>query len=189
MQVAHTFECSITMTTCSSPGPQRRLLDELSTLGIRAVVLAAIWWVIAGGEAWAWGIPAVTLAACLRPGLGRGGGWRWSLTGLLCFIPAFAWYSLRGALEVAILALDPRRQPDPVLMSFPLRMPPGPAWVFMADLINLVPGTLSTRLLPQGVEIHVLVSSTTVDRTLAMLERRVAGLFALRLPHGIPEST
>ena len=187
MKQSKAFEVSIEMTGLLGNKGIRRLIEELAALSMRVAILAAIWWVLTGGSgnAWFWGAPAVLIAAWLRPGLGSGGAWRWSLMGLLRFLPVFAWYNMRGALEVAILALDPRRRPDPVLLSFPLRLPPGPARVFMANLINLVPGTLSTRLTADGIEIHVLSASASVIRTLTILERRVAHLFALgRLPAG-----
>ncbi|MCC5887981.1 MAG: Na+/H+ antiporter subunit E [Gammaproteobacteria bacterium] len=159
----------------------RRMMADLPALGARLALLAAIWWVLTGGSlsAWVWGVPAVLIAACLRPGLGSGGAWRWSLMGLLRFVPVFAWYNVRGALDVAVLALHPRRRPDPVLLGFPLRLPPGPSRVFMTNLINLLPGTLSTNLTAQGIEIHVLAGSDANIRILTILERRVADLFAL----------
>ncbi|TVS08911.1 MAG: cation:proton antiporter [Gammaproteobacteria bacterium] len=180
------FEPGIEMTRLVDTSGMHRFIADLPALSARVAVLAAIWWVLTGGEtsSWDWGVPAVLVAASLRPGLGSGGAWRLSLMGLLRFLPAFVWYNMRGALEVAILALDPRRHPDPVLIGYPLRLPPGPARVFMANLINLVPGTLSTRLTVRGIEIHVLTASVSVTRTLTILERRVADLFALQLAPG-----
>lgn len=181
MMPSTAFESGNEMTRRFDSTRSGRLIEALPALSARVAVLAAIWWVLTGGNgsAWTWGAPAVLIAASLRPGLGSGGAWRWSLTGLLRFLPVFIWYNVRGALEVAILALHPWRRPDPVMMGFPLRLPRGPARVFMANLINLLPGTLSTRLTAQGIEIHVLAASDSVTRTLTILERRVADLFAL----------
>ena len=177
------FEPCIDMTRLADNTGIRRFIAGLPALGARVAVLAAIWWVLTGGgaSAWVWGVPAVLVAASLRPGLGSGGVWRLSLMGLLRFLPVFVWYNLRGAMEVAVLAMHPRRRPDPVLIGYLLRLPPGPARVFMANLINLVPGTLSTRLTVRGIEIHVLTASASVTRILTILERRVADLFALQL--------
>ncbi len=167
----------------------RRPLAALPALSARLIGLAVIWWVLTDGsaDAWTWGIPAVIAAATLRPGLRSAGAWRWSLPGLLRFLPVFVWYSTRGALEVAILALHPRRRPDPILIGYPLQLPPGPARIFLANLINLVPGTLSTRITARSVEIHVLAATPSLMRILATLERRVADLFALDLESGPAE--
>lgn len=149
----------------------------------RLFVLALIWGALTGGSgsAWAWGLPAILLAASLPTGLGPAEPWQWRIAGLLRFVPVFIWYNCRGALDVAILALHPRRTPDPVLFSYPLRLPKSPARVFLTNLINLVPGTLSTRLGQRAIEIHVLAASPQVPATVARLERRVADLFGLPL--------
>lgn len=166
-------------TTAKQDGMANRAL----ALATRLFILALIWWALTGGSgnAWAWGLPAIVLAAILPSGLGGGDPWRWSLPGLLRFLPVFIWYSCRGALDVALLAMHPRRAPDPVLFSFPLRLPSRPARVFLANLINLVPGTLSTRVSQRGIEIHVLTATPQTPANMALLERRVADLFGLRL--------
>lgn len=168
----------------------RRLLAGLPALSVRVAGLAVIWWVLTDGtaDAWVWGVPAVIVAASLRPGLRSAGTWRWSLPGLLRFLPVFLWYSMRGAFEVAILALHPRRRPDPILIGYPLQLAPGPARIFLANLINLVPGTLSTRITARSIEIHVLAATPSLLRILTTLERRVADLFALELKAGAAEA-
>jgi multisubunit Na+/H+ antiporter MnhE subunit len=157
--------------------------SRAAAMATRLLVLALIWWALTGGSdsAWAWGLPAVLLAASLPTGLGAGEPWQWRIAGLSRFVPVFIWYNCRGALDVAILAMHPRRAPDPVLFSFPLRLPTTPARVFLSNLINLLPGTLSTRLDPRAVEIHVLAASPHIPATVALLERRVADLFGLTL--------
>ncbi len=147
----------------------------------RFVLLWLLWWVLtdADPQALGWGLPVVTLASLISTGLPHTGDWRWRPIGLLRFLPTFVWYNLQGGIGVALHALWPGRRPDPTLLTYRLRLPAGPSQIFFANLVNLVPGTLTTRIGRRSLDIHVLVASPKVAQTLARLEWRVADLFGV----------
>lgn len=149
----------------------------------RFLVLCLLWWVLtdADPQALPWGLPVVVLASLISPDLPRAGGWRWRPLGLLRFAPTFLWYNLLGGIEVAQHALWPGRHPDPTLLTYRMRLPVGPSQIFFANLINLVPGTLTVRIGRRDLYIHVLVASPNVEHTLERLEWRVADLFGVNL--------
>lgn len=108
----------------------------------------------------------------------------WSPLGLAQLLPFFLWHSLRGGIDVARRALAPRLRLRPIQVSYRLRLPAGPATILMANLTSLLPGTLSVAVDDYALWVHVLDSSSDVQRDLAALERRVAALFGLRLEPG-----
>jgi len=149
----------------------------------RFLVLCLLWWVLTGADPHAlrWGLPIAILASLMSSGLPRAGGWNWRLLGLLRFAPTFVWYNLQGGIEVALHALWPSRHPDPTLLNYRMRLPVGPSQIFFANLVNLVPGTLTVRIGRRDLYIHVLVASPKVAPILARLEWRVADLFGVDL--------
>ena len=149
----------------------------------RFVILLGIWWILSGASlsGQTWGIPIAVLAASIPSGLRSAGPWRWRPMGLLRFVYAFVWYNFRGGLEVAFHALLPGRAPDPEMLRYPLRLPPGPSRIFLANLVNLVPGTLSTRIGREYLHVHVLVQSPRIAPAISRLEHRVADLFGVEL--------
>ena len=151
---------------------------RLQAWGWRLVLLALLWWAISGGDrdAWAWGVPAILAAAVLMP------TFRWHLRpiALLLFLPYAFWLALRGGLEVAWLACRPSLRLNTRVIEHPWHyLPEGPAQVFMASLINLVPGTLALRLASGSLQVHVLNLHDDTPASLTRLERRVAALFGI----------
>lgn len=161
--------------------------EALTAWAWRFGILLVIWWILteASPMALTWGIPIAILAASIPSGLPSAGQWRWRLMGLIRFVPTFVWYNFRGAVEVALHALLPGRPPDPELLRYPMRLPPGPSRIFLANLVNLVPGTLSTRIGRDYLHVHVLVRSPQITPSISRLEYRVADLFGVELQaHG-----
>jgi multicomponent Na+:H+ antiporter subunit E len=99
---------------------------------------------------------------------------------------------MAGSVDVAWRALHPRLPISPSLEEYALHLPSeGPARVFFANIVSLLPGTLSTELRNGSMMIHVL-STEPVDAVteLRRLERKVGALFGLELPaalHASPE--
>lgn len=135
----------------------------------RLLLYAGLWWLITGGDgdAWTWGIAAVAAAAVISP-FPSHHPWRISVAGAIAFVPVFALFSLRSALDVARRALHPRRPLTPALLDYPWRLPDNGSRVFLANLINLMPGTLCVRITGQAMTVHTIGDTT---RTLAGLER------------------
>lgn len=149
----------------------------------RFLILCLLWWVLTDADPHAlrWGLPIAMLASLVPIGLPRAGAWRWRPLGLLRFVPTFAWYNFQGGVEVALHALWPGRHPDPLLLNYRMRLPVGPSQIFFANLLNLVPGTLTMRTGRRELYLHILVDSPKVEQILARLEWRVADLFGVDL--------
>ncbi len=150
-------------------------------LPLRILAYAGIWWIITGGEGgWLWGLPAVLVAALFNP-FPTTERWRWRLRGVLAFVPVFAWLSLRSAVDVAWRAVHPSRPLHPALVDYAWNVEGGHARVFLANLINLMPGTLCVRFTEQGMTVHILGDPA---RTIAGLERLEAVVGRLFQPLG-----
>ncbi|MFN4261545.1 MAG: Na+/H+ antiporter subunit E [Gemmataceae bacterium] len=159
---------------------------------IRSAILAVPWWVLTGGEpnSWIIGAPAVLAAAAASVALDTATGWHVRLAGLLRFVPFFLWRTLIGSIDVAWRALHPRLPIAPELATYSLRLPAeGPARVFFANTVNLLPGTLSAELCAHEVIVHVLTGDVPIQDKLQPLEEAVAALFGHELASsGTPSS-
>jgi multicomponent Na+:H+ antiporter subunit E len=153
----------------------------------RAAVLALFWWVLTGGnlESWVVGAPVVLLATVSSLLLSRRVRHHWRLTGLIGFVPFFFWRSFCGSIDVARRALLPKVLLEPAFMDYSLSLPDGVPRLFMANVVSLLPGTLSAELLGDCLKVHVLDDTAEVCEQLQSLESRVAGLFALEPLRGV----
>jgi len=144
------------------------------------IPLAALWWVIEGGapESWLVGGPAVLAAAWAVGRLGTGAGIRLSLAGLLRFLPFFTWESLRAGVDVALRTLAPRPRVKPGFLRYQTRLCDPAARVFLANCINLLPGTLAAELEADWLTVHVLNTEANNEAELRRLERVIARLFS-----------
>jgi multicomponent Na+:H+ antiporter subunit E len=108
--------------------------------------------------------------------------WRWRFSSFVRFIPFFLWQSLRGGVDVARLAFHPQLPLAPLLLDYHLRLPEGPAQVFLADLVSLLPGTLSADLQQGCLTVHAIAGdSTSLSQELQSLENRTAELYRVNL--------
>lgn len=148
----------------------------------RLTACAAIWWVLTGGDgtAWLWGLPAIVAAVCLNP-FPPAARWRWRVAQVPIFAAVFVRLSLLGAFDVGWRALHPRCPLRPVLVEYLVRLPAGPARLFLAHIINLMPGTLCVRIAGEGLTVHVLANPERVVAGLQVLEAHVARLFGVTL--------
>lgn len=147
----------------------------------RAAVFALLWWVLTEGEPSSWwiGVPIVIASALASWGLRAGHAWSWRPVGLARFLAVFLWESFRGGLDVAFRALHPRRPLAPDFKVYTLRLPVGPARVFLANTLSLLPGTLSADIRDECLTVHVLDGNLPVLEDLPVLEVLVADLFGL----------
>ena len=150
-------------------------------LARRLVLLTLLWWMVSGGgPAWAWGLPVILATALVMP---SSGAVRLRPLALLALLPLALWLALRGGLQVAALACRPRLDPATQVIDHPWRhLPEGPGRLFMASLINLLPGTLTLRLTPDRLQVHVLQMDSDTRSELERLEARVARLFTQDTP-------
>jgi len=148
----------------------------------RTSLLAALWLVLAEGDlsGWWFGAPVVLLAVYLSlrllPPV------RLKPLALLRFFPLFVWLSLGGAWDVALRALRPSRPLQPGLADFETRLDEGLPRIFFANVVSLLPGTLSADLRDSTVVVHLLDDSPAVRQSLATLEEAVVRLFGVGEP-------
>ena len=148
---------------------------------LRLVLFSLVWWVLTDGAtaSWSVGVPVIMLATLvsvmLMPALS------WSVRGMLLFVPYFLWHSIRGGVDVARRAMHPQLPISPALFDYRFRLPPGLPRVFMANIVSLLPGTLSVEIDTEVLRIHVLDESGAIDKELNMLENRLADIFGLTL--------
>ena len=144
-------------------------------LVIHAALFIGLWGVLAGGQDWLpgilFGLAAAGASCVLLPAT------RWSLSGIARFLPYFAWQSLRGGIDVAWRAVRPELPIDPGLVRHTLSLDGRVAKVFMANIVTLLPGTLSAELEDHVLVVHVLNMEGWRSAALADLEVRVAMLF------------
>jgi multicomponent Na+:H+ antiporter subunit E len=152
------------------------------TLGVRALVLALLWWVLSEGLPFEWGLPVLSIVAAVLASLWllRPGGWRWRLAGLLRFVPYFLKQSLLGGIDVAWRSFHPRLPVRPGFIEYSLRLRHEPAQVFFILVVNLLPGTAVAGWDKERITIHALETKSFLVRDKAReLEQRVAALFGL----------
>jgi len=174
------------------PGSRRAINPRTLKRGAaRAVLFALAWAALTGADPASWivGAPVVLAAAAisawwLPPAAPAAGRWRGA--------PAFLWLflngSLRGGLDVARRAFDPRLPIAPGFVPYRTALPPGPARVLFANVVCLLPGTVVTGIDGPLMEIHALDVSADVAAELRRIESRVAGLFEVASGTGAAQS-
>jgi len=149
-------------------------------------ILALVWWLLAAPrlDGWWAGVLAVALGTGLHLALGGRQTRGVRLRHLAAFIPWFLVQSARGGADVARRAMAPSLPLAPGFLSYPIRLPEGPARIFFVNCISLLPGTFSARLQGSELTVHHLAEPDAGHRRLADLEDRVGGLFGMELRGG-----
>ena len=144
----------------------------------RLLFFASVWLVLAGQETLSWfvGLPAVFLATALSLFL-AGPAFFLSVRGFLRFFPYFLGQSFVSGLDVMIRVCSPGPRIDPGFLTYTTRLAPGPAQTFFANVISLLPGTLSAELRENQLTIHCLDCSGSALEQVQEMESRVAYLF------------
>jgi len=153
---------------------------------LRILLFAALWWVLTGGDLRMWWVGAVAamVAAGTAWWLHPGAGGRVVLSATPRFLLFFFRHSLRGGLAVASLAMRPRLRLRPTLHDQPLRLRTTAARLFYADLLSLLPGTVSAGLEGDALRLHLLDRGLVSEADLRHAEAEVARLFGERF-HGV----
>ncbi len=148
---------------------------------VRILLFSTIWLILSGGDLSSWwiGMPATLFAVIASIALIPPVSLVWSE--VPAFIGFFLIHSLAGGADVARRALHPRMPIAPDLITYPLRIPPGLPQVFMANTVNLLPGTLIAELNPGFLKVHVLDKHQNATTALQSVEQRVARLFGIPL--------
>ncbi len=154
----------------------------------RLLVFATVWLLLtkAAGSSWVVGIVVVPIAAWLSLSLFRRSdemepqstiNW----LRLLCFTPYFLWLSLKGGWQTARLAIQPSMSLRPDFLHHHSVLPDGPARIFFANFLSLLPGTFSARLEGSQLTIHALKISPHSRQEICDCEQYVAWIFDIDL--------
>lgn len=148
-----------------------------SSIVHRVLLFLFTWWVLTDGDVSSWwiGLPAVILSTIISITLFP--PVHIAFTRLIAFIPLFLIYSLKGGLDVALRVFQPRLHISPDMVKYPLSLPPGLPRVFMVNLVNLIPGTLTVELEQNELTIHIMDSRHDFKTELIILEEQVAKIF------------
>ncbi|TXD39369.1 cation transporter [Lujinxingia vulgaris] len=146
----------------------------------RVVLFGVLWWVWAGDKpaSWWFGAPAVMCAAIMAARRVPAESHALSVKGLVAFLFYFVRASLQGGVDVAWRALSPQMRLHPGFLEYPIRFEAGGApAVFFANIISLLPGTLSVRLVGHSVMVHAIDLRAPVEAQLQELEAHVEQMF------------
>jgi multicomponent Na+:H+ antiporter subunit E len=165
-------------------GPGVPAFRSVLRVGLRLVVLGALWLLLTGGDTgnlWL-GAPFVAGGALLGGLLDAPGSRRPRLAAVLRFVPYFVSRSLAGGVDVSRRAMAPSMPVELDLISYETRLRSQSARVVFASTISLLPGTLSARLDGGKLQIHVVSGAESARRDLERLEYQVGRLFGEEEP-------
>lgn len=142
--------------------------------------LAALWWIATEGRPGSWGvgIPVVIMAAFTATAVTPAPRWRIRPLGLARFLGHFLAGSVRGGVDVARRVLSPTMRLAPGFLTHRLSLPEGAPRVLLANVISLMPGTLTVDLVGEELHLHALDAGPDLAGELGELERRVGDVFA-----------
>lgn len=139
---------------------------------------AGLWWLLAGGG-WYLGLPAVLLAALLSYRLHLR---FWYLRP--AHLPAFIWLFGRqlvaGGWDVARRTISPSLPIQPAWVRYDLTTTDARVRLLLSALVGLLPGTLSTGVTSDHLELHVLDAELSWRDAVAQLETALDRLLGER---------
>jgi len=151
----------------------------IGSLLLRTILFAALWWILAEGrvDGWMLGGIAVAAASWTSIRLLPPGRQPIRLAGLIGFLGFFFWNSLRGGMQVAGMALRGRAALQPGIIELLVMLPPGGAPILLANVLGLMPGTLSVDLDGTSLRLHVLDERLPIVAETRRLEAVIAKMF------------
>jgi len=148
-------------------------------------ILLLLWWLLTDGTASSWwiGVPAILLALTVSTALVSSPVL--VLSELPRFLLFFVTHSLLGGVDVARRVLQRNMLIAPELHEYSMRLPLGLPQVMMANIVGLLPGTLSVKVENDVLTVHVLDRHTDFLAGLEAVESNIARLFDI--PRMIPK--
>ncbi|MDH3349489.1 MAG: Na+/H+ antiporter subunit E [Desulfobulbaceae bacterium] len=166
----------------NTPRPKSALLSLLYPVMLRIFFFTMIWLSLSKGEFYGglpFAVPAILIACWLGMNLRGPEAKDIHLGVLLLHLPFFFYKSTMSGLDVMRRALHPQLPIDPVLVEFYFSLPKGNPRVFLADIITLLPGTISVDMDEEKIIVHALDPHMARQSDLRRLERKVAGLYRI----------
>lgn len=156
-------------------------VPKLPAFATRTLLAGATWWVLTDGalgwDAWVIGAPAAVIAGVLSATSLPSIGWSWR--GALRFAVFFVRESLRGGVDVARRALDPRMPLAPAVLHRRIDAAPELARVAVANTSTLLPGSLVLEVEATALTFHVLDAEPPEPIELDATTARVREMFDL----------
>ena len=158
-------------------------ISKAANILIRTTLFAGLWWIIVQGRADAWfiGLPAAAFAAMASMRLSNDDLPRLSVIGLFRFIFLFLSESFSGGIDVARRTLSPELRIQPGFSRYRPTLDDPRARAIFINCISLLPGTLSTNIDGDYVELHLLDVRQDPVSQLQHVEQAIANMFKLRL--------
>lgn len=157
----------------------------IRVLWLRILLFSCLWWILAEGrsDGWLLGGIAVIAATWASVALWPSGAHGLRLVALPGFLAFFLVNSVRGGLQVALMALRGRAALHPAFIELPLNLPAGAPQILLTNVLGLMPGTLgvelATELSDARLRLHVLHQDLPIVAEARALERRIAALFGV----------
>jgi multicomponent Na+:H+ antiporter subunit E len=149
----------------------------------RSILLVLLWGILTDGQpdSWIVGLVSVVIALTasliLLPSSLHG----FSLTGLASFLVFFLGQSLKGGIQVALIALRPRLDLHPVVQLIHPRLPKGISRIILVATLNLLPGSLCISLSSENIRLHILDGRRSVEPEVRNVELHIACMLGLKL--------
>jgi multicomponent Na+:H+ antiporter subunit E len=146
----------------------------------RIILFAIIWWILTAGKSASWvvGVPTVIISVFVSIALTNQSRNSWRILSIMRFVAFFAKASVRGGFDVARRVFHPRLPLNPDLVDYPLTLKKQSARILMANIISLLPGTLSVELQDKQIKVHVLDNNQDVNSELQAVESAVGALLS-----------
>jgi multicomponent Na+:H+ antiporter subunit E len=151
----------------------------LKAVVLRGLLFATVWWVLSEGrlDSYLLGSIAIIAATWVSFKLVPRSDWRFRVMGLCSFIGFFLWHSLRGGLQVSLLAFRGKAALQPAMIELPLTLKAEVPRLLLVNSLGLMPGTLSYDLDEQCVRLHVLDERQDIAKEVLALEKSIAAIF------------
>lgn len=144
----------------------------------RAVLFSVAWWAVAEGRPVDWPFMLVGVGGALFLSMRLLPPGRWTLLGIVRFIPFFLVESARGGVDVALRALGPGRRIDPGWVEHEFQTDDPNVQLVVANALSLMPGTLCARLEDGRVVVHILDVHSGAAQFTPILEERASAMTA-----------
>lgn len=158
--------------------PHSRKLTPTRRVFLLLPAYSLVWFVLTGADhsSWIIGGPAVLLAVSLSLFLSPGTFMTVNPVAVIFFIPYFIFLSILSGIDVLrrTFSRGPRINPGILNYRTGLR---GPSRVLLANIISLLPGTLSADLRDDEILVHLLDTEIPAEENLHKLENRIARIF------------
>lgn len=167
------------MKTARHDPVDRHLRAAALSLALRALALAALWWVLAEGRAGslAVAVPGIALALLASLHYQRRAARRVRWGGLLAFAARFIAQSIRGGIQVSLLAFSPAGPTHAAILTHPLASDDRLERMMLVFALGLMPGTVGVELGRDVLRIHVIDARRPVLEAVRATERSIARVF------------